>query len=55
MEQDTIIVAKEKFNKQLGFLAEQDLSAHYSNTNSLIVLYAKLIEIEKRLDTLNKA
>jgi hypothetical protein len=54
MEQDIIVTAKEKFNEELGILSKQDLSALYSNTNPLIVLYAKLIAVEKKLDELNK-
>ena len=54
MEQDAIISAKEKFNEELGRISNQDLSALYSNTNPLIVLYAKLIAVEKKLDELYK-
>jgi hypothetical protein len=46
--------AKAVFNEKLELLSKQEQSAHYSNTNPLIVLYAKLIEVEKKLDELNK-
>jgi hypothetical protein len=45
--------AKEQFTAKVDQLHKEDLPAiNFSNYNSFVVLYEKMLEIEKKLDSL---
>lgn len=52
MEQQVYTEAKKEFNKILEQLSDQELPALFSNSKPFIVIYEKLLVIEKKLNEL---
>lgn len=54
MEQQAYAETKKEFNKKLEQFSTRELPALFSNNNSFVVIYEKLLVIEKKLNELKR-
>jgi uncharacterized protein YlbG (UPF0298 family) len=52
MDNKTATIAKDQFGKRLAQLQNEGMPAFNSDRNSFIVLYEKMLDIEKKLDNI---